>query len=459
MRIVLIIACVYFSVSVFAQDAVWYTYDTDLLPVSFHKNRRQELKKLLSDSSLAVFFSSPVRNKSNDVDYEYHQDPDFYYLTGITEPNCLLLIYKSRNHSQDEILFMQDRDPSRELWTGRRAGNILAGKISGIKEAYSSSSFDSMNISLNGISKVLYTRLPKGLVNDRNNAADLFDLVNTLEKKIASLTIDDFILRKKMASLREVKTTEELVLMQKAIDISCQGHSEMIKMVEPGMNEYSVEAAGEYVFRKLGAEDVGYPSICGAAENSVILHYSTNRRPLKGGELLLLDMGAEYHGYSADITRTVPVNGKFTDSQREIYNLVYDAQEAAFLKCKPGSLFTDPHSAAASVIANGLFQLGIINDTSGYKKYFMHGTSHYLGLDLHDAGNRGPLAAGTIITVEPGIYIPENSPCDPKWWDIGVRIEDDILITPGGYKNMSAALPRRAEEIERLCTEKPVFIH
>jgi Xaa-Pro aminopeptidase len=225
------------------------------------------------------------------------------------------------------------------------------------------------------------------------------------------------------------------------------------------MTEYQAQAIGEYVFKKNGSEYVGYPSICGGGENSCILHYESNRKKLDVNDLLLLDMGAEYHGYSADVTRTLPVSGKFSEEQKKIYQIVLDAQEAGFKQCTPGNEFKSPNRAALEIIKQGLLALEIIKDKNDYMKYFMHGTSHYLGLDVHDAGTHGELKAGNIITVEPGIYIPEGSPCDPKWWNIGIRIEDDVLITETGFENLSARVPRTIEKVEEMMKEKSVLMH
>jgi Xaa-Pro aminopeptidase len=231
-----------------------------------------------------------------------------------------------------------------------------------------------------------------------------------------------------------------------------------MRALKPGMHEYDAQAIGEYVFKRNGAEYVGYPSICGGGENSCILHYESNRRPLAGGDVQLNDMAAEYHGYSADVTRTIPVNGKYSEAQKAIYELVYKAQEVGFAACKPGNDFKAPDKAAKEIIQKGLVDLGIIKDEKDFSTYFMHGTSHYLGLDTHDAGSYGSLKAGNIITVEPGVYIPEGSPCDPKWWNIGVRIEDDILITEKGYENLSASSPRTVEAVEAMMKEKPLLL-
>ncbi|UOQ78864.1 M24B family metallopeptidase [Hymenobacter sp. 5516J-16] len=232
--------------------------------------------------------------------------------------------------------------------------------------------------------------------------------------------------------------------------ISAVGQQEVMKATRPEMGEMELQGVHEYVYKKYGAEFEGYPSIVGAGGNACILHYTENDKPQVKNDLLLMDCGAEYHGYTADVTRTIPPSGKFSPAQRQIYELVLAAQEAGFAACKPGNEFQAPNKAAQQVVAEGLLRLGIIKKPEEARKYFPHGTSHYLGLDVHDSGTYGPLRAGSVITVEPGIYIPEGSPCDKKWWNIGVRIEDDVLITTMGYENLSREAPRTVAEVESL---------
>jgi Xaa-Pro aminopeptidase len=250
--------------------------------------------------------------------------------------------------------------------------------------------------------------------------------------------------------MREVKTPEEMKHLRQAIRISAVGQQEVMKAMKPNMTEMEVQGLHEFVYRKYGSEFEGYPSIVGAGNNACVLHYTVNDKPRLGNDLVLMDCGAEYHGYTADVTRTIPATGKFTTEQRQIYELVLAAQQAGFEQCKPGNAFGAPGEAAQKVIADGLLKLGIIKDAKETRRYFPHGTSHYLGLDVHDRGTYGPLRAGNVITVEPGIYIPENSPCDKKWWNIGVRIEDDVLITDKGWENLSKDAPRTVAEIETL---------
>ena len=463
MKKIILIFLVFITTNALCQDLKYYRYDTDFLSKEFHKSRRDLIRKEMPANSVTVLFAAPERNRSNDDDFQYHQNPNFYYLTGLTEPNALLIIFKETQNiggsMTDECLFVQDRDPGAEVWNGRRLGADDAKQLLGFTAVFTDETFDTLQISFKNFSSVFYFPLPKGLVDDKSEVADLYNLIEQFKKKsnYPPENGDNFKLSGWLASMREVKQPEELTLIRKAISISCDAHIEMMKASEPGMTEYQVQAIGEYVFKKNGSEYVGYPSICGGGENSCILHYENNRRKLEAKDVLLLDMGAEYHGYSADVTRTLPASGKFSEEQKLIYQIVYNAQEAAFKECKPGNEFQGPHKAASEVIKKGLLELGIINDEKDFRKYFMHGTSHYLGLDVHDAGTRTKLKAGNIITVEPGIYIPDGSPCDPKWWNIGIRIEDDILIIESGYENLSAKAPRTIEKTEEMMKQKSIF--
>ena len=440
-----------------------YRSDTDKLTAEFHRQRREVLRSNLPDSSCAIIFAAPERIRSADVDYKYHQNPDFYYLTGLNEPNALLIIWKQfrlvEGVKTNEIIFVQPRNASKEKWYGKRLGTTQVRDLLGITNAYSSEDFDSMQGLFTGLSQILYQGIPKGIVNDRQNKSDLFDLVESFQLKSEYPTAkhDDFLLGKALRSMREIKTPEEIKLLQKAAEISVVAHTEMMKALNPAMTEFKIQAVGEYFFKSMGAEAPAYPSICGAAENSCILHYQTNRRILNDGDLLLLDMGAEYHGYAADITRTLPVNGKFSELQSKIYQLVLDAQKAAIAKCIPGNKFSDPDKAARNILSQGLLKMQIIKTADELDQYFPHGTSHFLGLDVHDVGSQGTLKSGMLITVEPGLYFPEGSPCDPALWNIGIRIEDDILITNDGFINLSGALTREIDEMEKIIKEKSIF--
>jgi Xaa-Pro aminopeptidase len=259
-----------------------------------------------------------------------------------------------------------------------------------------------------------------------------------------------------LRTLRGIKLPEEIALIQKAASISVLGHNDVMRAIKPGMKEYQAQAIMEYHFKNAGSEYPGYNSINGAAENACVLHYITNLKTVKDGDLLLSDCAAEYHGYSADVTRTVPANGKFTEAQKALYEIVLAAQDAGIAACKAGAPFADIDAASRAVVNAGLIKLGIAANEKEARTYFPHGTSHHLGLDVHDLGPR-ILAPGVVVTVEPGIYIPAGSKCDKKWWNIGIRIEDDILITESGNVNMSKGSPRTVAEIEKMAAQKTIF--
>ncbi len=242
--------------------------------------------------------------------------------------------------------------------------------------------------------------------------------------------------------------------VRKAVEISCQAHNEVMKTIHPNMSELEIQGLQEYVHKKQGAEGVGYGSIVGSGENGCVLHYMENTKTKIGGSMLLMDVGAEYHGYTADVTRTIPADGKYSAEERAIYQLVYDAQEAAFKTLKNGSKFADASNAARETIAEGLVKLGILKDKKEVWKFYPHGLGHHIGLDVHDRGAMETLLKDMVITIEPGIYIPSNSDCDKKWWGIAVRIEDDLLITETGYELLSRFSPRKIEDVEKMISQK-----
>jgi Xaa-Pro aminopeptidase len=257
--------------------------------------------------------------------------------------------------------------------------------------------------------------------------------------------------------LRQIKTPEEMYLLRKAVEISCAGHNEVMKTLRPDMSELEIQGLQEFVHKKYGSEEVGYGSIVGAGENGCVLHYMENSKTRIGDNLLLMDVGASYHGYTADVTRTVPARGKFSAEERIIYQLVYDAQEAAFKTLKDGATWAAASKAANDVISDGLVSLGIAKTRAETAKYYPHGLGHHIGLDVHDRSEYGPLKKDMVITIEPGIYIQPNSNCDKKWWGIAVRIEDDALITQDGYELLSAFSPRSIDAIEKMMAEKTVL--
>lgn len=436
--------------------------DTDRLKPEFHASRRNALRELLPRESVAIFFANPVRNRNNSVDFQFSQHPDLYYLTGYTEPDAMLLLFsdsvKWGSGFTNEILFAEGPNTQSSTWSGPVPTSRELSQKLGISTVLTNSVAGEMMPRLCN-SDLVFLRYPEFPRKAGYSEAGLPVLVELVKKELTSCPTrtDSMRLSGWMARLREVKQPEELMLIQKAIDLTMEGFREMIKTVKPGMTEYQAQAVVEYVAKYGGAEYQGYPSISGSGMNACVLHYSFNRKNLESGELLLADMGAEYHGYTADITRTIPVNGKFTAEQAILYNLVLAAQTAGIEACQPGNSFLASHIAAKKVIAEGLLRLGIIKSEEEVMKYFMHGTSHYLGLDVHDAGTKAALRPGTVLTVEPGIYIRKGAPCDPKWWNTGIRIEDDILVTEEGPVNLSAGLVRDIAGIEALLMESGRF--
>ena len=508
---------------------------TDFLTKEFHKERRDILRLKMPKNTVAVVFSNSLKNRANDVDYVFHQDPNFYYLTGYREPNGVLVMFSenqvdANGDTYNEILYVQKRDARAEQWNGKRLGVEGAKSKLGFKITMNSDEFEKSSIDFKKFNKVFIDGKFK---DDYRNlrGIDIFDLVESFKQKTnykpdnyisqvkmyfysqiidtplenranvvavikqyqnqyTELQKDKFIqgyikakdenlvkeMRQKitlamnpktivdvdflgatLADMREIKTPAELKLLTKAIRISAVGQIEVMKAMKPHMSETELQGIHEFVYKKYGAEYEGYPSIVGAGNNGCILHYIENNKTKVGNDLVLMDLGAEYRGYTADVTRTIPANGKFTKEQKAIYNIVYNAQEAGIKASVVGASFGAPNAACKQEINKGLFALGIIKSLDEKHNYLPHGVSHYLGLDVHDPGTYRAFRANTVITVEPGIYIPEGSPCDKKWWGIAVRIEDDILITENGPVNLSAEAPRKSDEIEKMMAKKSVL--
>lgn len=435
----------------------------DYLSKEFHKGRREGFRGLMPANSVAVIFSYPERVFSKDVNYNYHQNPDMYYLTGYKEPDCVLLIFKENQGSGEkynEVLFVREKNANREMWTGRRLGIDGAKSKLGFSKVYNGKEFKDFDIDFKKFDKIVYDKIPTDIGRDKSGF-DLAGLLVSFKTKAGITTENEVSLelfRTITNSLREIKTPEEMVLMRKTVKLSCIAHNEVMKAIGPDMSENEADGIHAYIHKHYGAEGEGYPPIIGAGANGCILHYGENNATKIDNQLLLMDVGSEYHGYSADVTRTIPANGKFTEEQKAIYQLVYDAQEEVFKICKEGTPIQDLNKKSKEVIAAGLIKLGIITDPADVKIYYPHGCSHFLGLDVHDKGNyMGSLKENMILTVEPGIYIPANSKCDKKWWNIGVRIEDDILIKKNSYENLSAESPRKWQDIEALAKQKSTF--
>lgn len=438
---------------------------TDYLTKEFHQGRREAFRALMPANSVAVVFSYPERVFSRDIDYNYHANPDMYYLSGYKEPDAVLLIFKEAQGTEkyNEVLFVRERNAAHEMWTGRRLGIEGAKSKLGFTAVHNGKDFKDFAIDFKKFDKVIYDKIRTDIGNDKSGF-DLFGLLETFKTKTAINAEDKAPIESFMditSALREIKTPEELVLMRKTVKLSCIAHNEVMKAVGPDMSENEADGIHAYIHKHYGAEGEGYGPIVGAGANGCILHYWENNATKIDNQLLLMDVGSEYHGYSADVTRTVPANGKFTEEQKAIYQIVYDAQEAVFKICKEGTPLAALNETAKDVIAKGLIKLGIITDPKDVKLYYPHGCSHFLGLDVHDKGTyKGPqtlIKENMILTVEPGIYIPANSKCDKKWWNIGVRIEDDILMLKDSYENLSADSPRKWQDIEALAKQKSTF--
>lgn len=434
----------------------------DHLPASFHESRRDAVREALPTGSAALIFGAPERQRSNDTNFQYRQDSDFFYLTGSEEPGSALLLVPGGvevdGRRVEEILFIPPRDPSAEVWTGRRFGVERAESQLGVAKAVENSRFDEVIRRVLPGRTVYVEDLPGGVAEGSDLAEQLeaFRAVTGQPDMVdgpRGASVDTEELRRVLTGLREIKTPEEMVQLRRAIDITADAHRAVMQQAEPGWAEYEIEALIEYTFARNGAEHTGFPSIVGSGENSVILHYETNRKVTEPGEVIVIDIGAEVNGYSADITRTIPISGTFTAEQRAIYDLVLEAQQAGIDAAVAGAPMQNTHVASARVLLRGMAGLGLIDspgDTDGLRRFFMHGTSHYIGLDVHDEGFYGQLEPGMVLTVEPGIYVPEAEDIDPKWWNIGVRIEDDILITDGAPELLSGNAPRTAADIEAL---------
>lgn len=445
----------FLSVDIQAQS-----YFSDGLSSEFHKERRQEFRDLLPENGVAVIFNNPVKNRSNDTEFSYRPNSDFYYLTGFREPNAALIIFKNPQAIEgakvDEIIYVQPRDARREQWDGVRLGVDGVKEKLGFKHAYVHSEFmKSPQIDWNNLGPVL--SFDMGTIEGGSHNAPLNDMVSKLkEMSLSSEVPGNTALNQIMSKLRVVKTPEELVILEKAIVISGKGHIESFKSIKPGVSERAVQGVHEFVHKSMGAEDVGYGSIVGSGNNSTILHYVENNVvDLKDG-LILMDIGAEYRGYSGDITRTVPVKGVFSPEEKAIYEIVLEALEAGIAACTVGADYQEIDISARKVIDAGLVKLGLVKPGEKHP-YFPHGSGHHLGLDVHDRGSRGILEPGMVLTVEPGIYIPEGSNVDPKWWKIGIRIEDNILITANGHKNLSAFVPKTVEDIEAIMKKEGIL--
>jgi Xaa-Pro aminopeptidase len=449
------------------------------------KARRARAMERLGPEAIAIFWSAPTRVYSGDVDYEYRQDSNLLYLTGIDQPETILVLMPG-NATRRELLFVRQGDARREHWEGHTLTTEEAAAQSGIETVMTVDRFDSF---VAGV----FSRRPMpdaandsdafvtALANGKTRLALLLEPQPTLttppgpvrqfaanlRERFFGFTVQDA--TSILSDLRQIKTPYEQTLMRKSVAISSEAHKAGMREAAAGKYEYEVEAAIEHVYLKNGAMSWGYPSIVGSGPNATILHYEKSSRKMEAGDLLLVDAAANYQGYTGDITRTYPVGGTFTAPQREIYSIVLAAQEAGIAAAKAGNKVTDIQAACDDVLRSGLVRLGLVTDTTGqqFKIWATHGVSHWIGMDVHDVGVPRPLGPGMTFVIEPGIYVreaalanlsptPENAafiakvrPVVEKYRNIGVRIEDSFLLTEGGLERLSNGVPRTIEEIER----------
>jgi Xaa-Pro aminopeptidase len=421
----------------------------------------EEFMRRMDPNSVAIIPSAHETTRSNDTQYRFRQDSDFYYLTGFEEPDSIAVIRPS--HETKYTLFVRPRDPEREIWDGRRAGVEGAKSEFGANESFPTSEFDAkLQEFLDGAEK-LYYRLGVNRDLDDTIIRQIARMRSLNRKPIhpPETIVDPATI---VHEMRVLKSAEEIELMQRAADIAAEAHVEAMKAVRPGMQEYQVEALIEQIFREKGASAPAYTSIVGAGANATVLHYINNDGELHDGELLLVDAGAEYKGYASDITRTFPINGRFTKPQREIYDLVLKAQMSCVEMVRPGVTHDQLKQHSIEVLTEGMVELGLLKGKTEelikekkYEKFYMHGLGHMLGIDVHDVGRyyygqeSRALEAGVVMTVEPGIYIsPETKDIPSQYLGIGVRIEDDVLATSNGPRVLTNKVPKQAEEIESL---------
>lgn len=423
--------------------------------------RRQQLLDSLEGDVVCVIPAAREVTRSRDTEFPFRQDSDFFYLCGFNEPDAILLLEKYQGKGLS-LLFCRERDPVAEIWQGRRLGPERAVDVLGIDKAFPLARFEEeLFARLTGKARLVFAQGADDDL-DKRLFATLAALRNTPKRgfQVPNLMQD---VRPNLHALRHIKSDAEISVMRRAAKISCQAHIRAMRFCQPGRFEYQLEAELHHEFAMQGARYPAYGTIVGSGINACILHYTENADVLKAGELVLIDAGAELNGYAADITRTFPVSGRFSPEQAELYQLVLDAQDAAFAHIKPGGTLPDAMDAAVSVLTQGLIQLGILSgeledniSSQSYRAYFMHGIGHWLGLDVHDVGEYKldgenlPLKSGMVLTIEPGLYISEEADVDEKWRGIGIRIEDNLLVTADGYDNLTAACPKQIADIEAL---------
>ncbi len=432
------------------------------IPLSDYAERRATLLKQLAPNSIALFFAAPEIHLSADREATYCPDPDFYYLSGFKEPNAVLVFIPHRPEGEF-VMFCQTRDPAAEQWVGRRSGIEGAVAVYGATQAFPIESLaQQLPELLTNRQKIYYAFGSKPAID-----AQILTNVQQLRRKVRAgieAPIEIINVESIVHEMRLIKSANEIAILHQAASISAQAHIRAMQVCQPGMNEYQLRAELDYTFLRNGCSGPAYGSIVGGGDNACILHYTENNRVLNDGDLVLIDAGGELHGYASDITRTFPINGRFSDEQKAIYDLVLKAQLAVIDMIKPGLIWNTMQDKIVEIFIEGLVELGILTgnianliQAQAHLPFYMHKSGHWLGLDTHDVGQYRldnqwrPLQANMVLTVEPGLYISANTPhVDPKWYGIGVRIEDDVVVTKTGCLVLSADAPKTIDAIEAL---------
>jgi len=429
--------------------------------------RQKHLLEKMQPNSICLVPASNLVTRSRDTEYPFRQDSYFQYLCAFPEPEAWLVLSNHQKYSKGVcVLFCLDKDPTMEIWHGRRVGPKHAKQQYPVNMAFALNELDEQLLDLIDGHQHIY------FAQGHNHDADdlVFSLLQALRdapkqsKQAPSSLIDVRII---LDEMRLIKSASEIDMMRQAAAVATQAHIRAMEFVEAGKNEYHLEAEIHHEFAMQGAKYPAYGTIVGAGDNACILHYTENNQALKAGDLVLIDAGCEWQGYASDITRTFPVSGTFSTEQKQLYQLVLNAQVAAFDMIKPNNTIKQASDVAIAVITQGLIDLDILKgeladniDQRTYREFYMHGLSHWLGLDVHDVGHykidgqERPLKPGMVLTVEPGIYISPDADVDSKWSGTGIRIEDNLLITQRGHENLTLAAPKTISDIEALMTKK-----
>ena len=410
-----------------------------------HQKRRQELLSRLPEDAVVIVSTNSEQKRNSDVCYPFRPDSNFWYLTGFEEPDAIA-VFSKNNYT----MYLRPKDQTKEIWNGVRLGVDLAPKTLLVDKAFDIDVFFENIDSLIKKDSIVYFDAP-GNSGWKDNSS-----TNAHNQKIDSLYESVLQpLNPHISEMRLIKDKNEIQSMQEAADLAAKAHLKAMKSSRPGLYEHNIASGFDSMFRNENSEHA-YPPIVASGENACILHYTENNKELKDGDLILIDAGCEINGYASDITRTFPINGKFNEAQREIYNIVLEAQKSAIASIKPGASSNRPHEIACEIIKNGLIKLGIMGPHDELTKFYMHNTGHWLGLDVHDVGSKliddnfREFKSGMVTTVEPGIYIRKDDKIEPKYWGIGIRIEDDVLVTESGNHILSEKAVKDIDAIENL---------